>query len=68
MQTTTHPQGATKVLTGRTQMIIPKPEKIDIEFTYAKLTGMAGSLFIARLANQLKLPSLLKEQICLKES
>ena len=48
-------------------MVIPKPEKIDIDFTDAKLTGMAGSLFVARLANQLKLPDLLKEQIRLKK-
>ncbi len=41
-------------------MVIPKPEKIEIDFTDAKLTGMAGSLFIARLANQLKLPDLLE--------
>ena len=62
--TTTHPQGAAQ---GRSQMVIPKPEKIDIDFTDAKLTGMAGSLFVARLANQLKLPDLLKEQIRLKK-
>jgi|GEM_PF-6627373 len=37
-------------------MAMPKPEKIDMEFTDARLTGMAGSLFIAQLANQLKLP------------
>ena len=48
-------------------MVIPKPEKIDIDFTDAKITGMAGSLFIARLANQLKLPDLLKEKIHLKK-
>ncbi len=48
-------------------MIIPKPEKIDIEFTDAKMTGMAGSLFVARLANQLKLPDLLEEHIRLKK-
>ncbi len=39
-------------------MVIPKPEKIEIDFTDTKLTGMAGSLFITRLANQLKLPDL----------
>ena len=61
---TTHLQGASQ---GRSQMVIPKPEKIDIDFTDAKLTGMAGSLFVARLANQLKLPDLLKEQIRLKK-
>lgn len=48
-------------------MVIPKPEKIDIEFTDAKLTGMAGSLFMARLANQLKLPEMLEEQVHLKK-
>ena len=48
-------------------MVIPKPEKIDIEFTDAKLSGMAGSLFVARLASQLKLPDLLEEQISLKK-
>ena len=64
MLTTTHPQGAAQ---GRSQMVIPKPEKIDIDFTDAKLTGMAGSLFVARLANELKLPDLLKEQIRLKK-
>ncbi len=48
-------------------MVIPKPEKIEIDFTDAKLTGMAGSLFIARLANQLKLPDLLEEHIHLKK-
>ena len=53
--TTTHPQGATQ---GRSQMVMPKPEKIDIDFADARLTGMAGSLFVARLANQLKLPIL----------
>ena len=64
MQTTTHPQGAAQ---GRSQMVIPTPEKIDIDFTDAKLTGMAGSLFVARLANQLNLTDLLKEQIHLKK-
>ena len=48
-------------------MVIPKPEKIEIDFTDAKLTGMAGSLFIARLANPLKLPDLLEEHIRLKK-
>ena len=64
MLTTTHPQGTAQ---GHSQMVIPKPEKIDIDFTDAKLTDMAGSLFVARLANQLKLPDLLKEQIRLKK-
>ena len=41
-------------------MLIPKPEKIDIDFTDAKITGMAGSLFVARLANQLNLPDMLE--------
>ncbi|MFC7662027.1 hypothetical protein ACFQWF_02890 [Methylorubrum suomiense] len=48
-------------------MVIPKPEKIGIEFTDAKLTGMAGCLFVARLANQLKLPDLLRNKIHLKK-
>lgn len=64
MQTTMHPQGAAQ---GRYKMVIPKPEKIEIDFTDAKLTGMAGSLFIARLANPLKLLDLLEEHIHLKK-
>ena len=48
-------------------MLIPKPEKIDIDFTDAKITGMAGSLFVARLANQLNLPDMLEKQIHLKK-
>ncbi|USE39450.1 transposase [Endozoicomonas sp. SCSIO W0465] len=48
-------------------MIIPKPEKIEIEFTDAKLTGMAGALFIARLARRFKLPEQLSTHIQLKK-
>ena len=59
-----HLQGATQ---GRSKMLIPKPEKIDIDFTDAKITGMAGSLFVARLANQLNLPDMLEKQIHLKK-
>jgi hypothetical protein len=32
-----------------------------MDFTDAKLTGLGGSLFVARLANPFKLPDLLKE-------
>ncbi len=48
-------------------MVSPKPEKIEIDFSDAKLTGMDGSLFTARLANQLKLPELPEEHIHLRK-
>ena len=48
-------------------MIKPKPKKIEVDFTDAKLTPVAGSLFIANIAEQMKLPDLLADHIKLKK-
>lgn len=37
-------------------MIITKSEKIEIEFTGAKLTGMADLLFVAHIVRSFSLP------------
>lgn len=64
MLITPHLQGATR---GRIEMIIPKPKNIEVDFTDAKLTPVAGSLFIANIAEQMGLPSLLENHIKLKK-
>lgn len=48
-----HLQGAKQ---GRLTMIISKSEKIEIEFTGAKLTGMADLLIVAHIARSFSLP------------